>query len=340
MKTAILYSEIPANATPDDIDTLEQVEGITRALIGLGGEVANVTFSLDLKSVAEELGRVKPDLVFNLVESVDGSGRLIHLAPSLLDHLCLPYTGCGAEAMFTSSNKILAKKIFRSAGAPTAPWLVNGDEADETTFTPGKYIIKSALEHASIGLDEDSVIHFQTAADLLEMVAERQGRGGEWFAEKFIDGREINVPLLASAEGPRVLPVSEILFDTYPEGKERVVGYKAKWEADSFEYQNTPRTFDFSTRDRAIVKEVERLSIQCWKLFGLDGYARVDFRVDQKGKPWILEINANPCITPEAGFEASARHAGLVYADIVKAIVEDALARGSKKSGVPTRLAD
>lgn len=337
MKVAIVHAEIPENAAPDDLDTLEQAEGVARALEELGHEAVTVTFSLDLKKAADELGKIKPDIVFNLVESVDGSGRLIHLAPSLFDHLSIPYTGCGSEAMFTTSNKILAKKILDSAGLPTPSWLVSGDYTEKASFTPGKYIVKSALEHASVGLDEDSVIRASAAIELLEIIADRESRGGQWYAERFVDGREFNVPMLAGSDGPRILPVSEIVFDAYPEGKERVVGYRAKWEAHTFEYQNTPRRFDFAQSDLSIVTGLKDIALRCWELFSLDGYTRVDFRVDENGKPWILEINANPCITPEAGFEASATQAGLVYTDIVKALVDDAVIRGVRKSGVSSR---
>jgi D-alanine-D-alanine ligase len=333
MKAAILHAKVAQDASLDDLDTLDQAEEVGRALRGLGHETVNIEFPLDLKSVSATLGRLAPDVVFNLVESVDGAGRLIHFAPSLLDHLSIPYTGCPAEAVFITSGKTLAKKTLSLAGLPTPPWMSSDDSADGRDFSPGRFIVKSAWEHASVGLDEDSVIHAQAACDLLDVLRERESRdGGEWYAERFVEGREFNVPLLAGAEGPRILPASEIVFDAYPAGKVRVVGYRAKWQADSFEYNNTPRRLDFLERDRAVVKEMELLALKCWSVFGLAGYARVDFRVDENGKPWILEINANPCITPGAGFEASARHAGLSYADIVEALVDDALTRHGRRS--------
>ncbi len=311
---------------------------MARALRELGHDTDIETFWLDLKSVSAGLAGLAPDVVFNLVESVDGSGRLIHLAPSLLDHLSIPYTGCPADAVFITSGKIISKKTLTRVGLPTPPWMSSDDGADGRDFSPGRFIVKSAWEHASVGLDEDSVIHAQTPGALLEILREREiCDGGEWYAERFVEGREFNVPLLAGADGPRILPVSEIVFDAYPEGKTRVVGYRAKWQADSFEYNNTPRRFDFPERDHSIIKEMERLARDCWSVFGLAGYARVDFRVDESGKPWILEINANPCIAPDAGFEASARHAGLTYADIVETLVDDALARRGRKSGDSVR---
>jgi D-alanine-D-alanine ligase len=73
--------------------------------------------------------------------------------------------------------------------------------------------------------------------------------------------------------------------------------------------------FHSGPEDTILISELKRLAIECWKVFGLRGYARVDFRVDTQGRPWILEINANPCLSPDAGFAAAAAYAGISYPD-------------------------
>jgi D-alanine-D-alanine ligase len=67
------------------------------------------------------------------------------------------------------------------------------------------------------------------------------------------------------------------------------------------------------------------LARECWHGFGLRGYARVDFRVDQEGNPWILEINANPCLSPDAGFAAALERAGISFPQAVERLLDDAL---------------
>ncbi|MGA2035451.1 MAG: hypothetical protein ABSG68_24650, partial [Thermoguttaceae bacterium] len=106
-------------------------------------------------------------------------------------------------------------------------------------------------------------------------------------------------------------PPAEIDFSAFPPGKPRIVGHRAKWEADSFEYQGTPRRFDFPAEDRPLLDRREELARACWRLFRLRGYARVDFRVDGRGQPWILEINTNPCLSPDAGYAAALAQAGI-----------------------------
>ena len=98
---------------------------------------------------------------------------------------------------------------------------------------------------------------------------------------------------------------------TIPPGKPRIVDYAAKWHAGSFEFCNTVRRFEFDAADRPLLARLEDVAKACWRLFGLRGYARVDFRVDAAGRPWVLEVNVNPCLSPDAGFAAAAARRGL-----------------------------
>ena len=109
-----------------------------------------------------------------------------------------------------------------------------------------------------------------------------------------------------------------------------MVGYRAKWDEGSYEYHHTPRRFDFPAADVPLLDGLRDLARRCWPLFGLAGYARVDFRVDAAGRPWILEINTNPCIAPDAGFTAALAQAGIGYAEAVGRILADARGLGEE----------
>jgi D-alanine-D-alanine ligase len=126
-----------------------------------------------------------------------------------------------------------------------------------------------------------------------------------------------------------VLPPAEILFEGYADQALKIVGYRAKWDSDSYEFHHTPRRFDFPPEDAALLARLRDLALQCWRLFGLNGYARVDFRIDAAGRPWILEINANPCLSPDAGFAAALDAAGISYAAAIDCIIADAQRRVS-----------
>jgi len=120
-KAIIMINALGPDAGPDETDVLTQAESIEHALPELGYATERLFLDLDLKHAALKLQEASPDFVFNLVESLDGSGNLIHLGPSLLEHLKIPFTGCGSEAMYITSNKILAKTLMQHKGVPTPP---------------------------------------------------------------------------------------------------------------------------------------------------------------------------------------------------------------------------
>lgn len=324
MKVVILYGEVAQGAGADEQDALVQAEAISHALRKLGHQVETLSISLDTDKFLKTIPNIAPDKVFNIVESLEGQGRLIHTAPALLDSLRIPYTGCPTEAIYTTSNKLLAKERLHRADIPTPTWFSLDDLQQRTTILEGRYIIKSVWEHASIGISESSILRTSDARQVAAVLKEKLPTlGGEGFVEAFIEGREFNLALLGGNNGVEILPPAEISFDTYPEGKLKIVDYLAKWDDRSFEFHNTPRRFTFPPQDADLLQRLKTIANTCWNVFKLRGYARVDFRVDQQGNPWVLEINTNPCLSQDAGFFAAAQQAGLEFTQVVDRILQD-----------------
>jgi D-alanine-D-alanine ligase len=317
-KAVILYNQLSENAGPDEADVLEQVKLVREMLTELNVDVEELPFSSRLDSVEEDLLKAKPNFVFNLVESLNNKGSLIYLAPALLDSLNIPFSGGSVESMFITTSKPLAKKKMERNGIPTSPWFY--PNTIPRLEPKKKYIIKPVWEEGSLGLDEDCVYE-GSDLEFTKRLSTLSPRN--FFAEEFIDGREFNHSVLASENGPEVLPPAEIIFSNYPEGKYRVVGFSAKWKEDSFEYKNTNRTFDFPQSDDVLLIKLKELATECWHSFDLNGYARVDFRVDNNGNPYVLEINVNPCISPDSGFYAACQQAGIPFREAVRRIVND-----------------
>lgn len=334
MRVIIFHNAVSCDDSVADRDVLVQADEVAGALTELGHESIRLGCTLDLASAVERLRQLAPDVVFNLVESLAGSDWLSGLVPALLESLRLPYTGSPAEAMVLSTHKLLAKERLAEAGLPTAPWYRTGtggrgQTRPEPTQSPDAWILKTVAEHASFGLDEDCVLRGLGLEELARRLAEHaRSLGRECFAEAYIDGREFNLSVLAGPEGPQVLQPAEIDFSAFPAGKTRVVGQRAKWAEGSFEFDNTPQRFDFPAGDRPLLDELRRLAAAAWDLFRLAGYARVDFRVDLAGRPWILEVNTNPCLSPDAGFLAALARAGIPFAEAVRRILDDAIRRG------------
>ncbi len=329
MKVLVLHSEVPEGAAPDEEDTLVQANAVSAALEQLGHDPVRMPFSMNLEAAVKRIRDERPDVVFNLVETVVGTGRFIHFSPQILEYLKIPFTGSGADALFTTSNKVLAKTLLQRSGIPTPRWVTADSPADPGTPPAiGSFIVKSVWEHASIGLDADSIIAVSGPGDLPAGIESGRGRaGGECFAELFVEGREFNVSLLGGGDRPDVLPIAEIRFEDFPSGKPRVVDYRAKWDVNSFEFRHTPRSFEFPETDLGLLQRLGELSRSCWELFGLRGYARVDFRVDGNGLPWVLEVNSNPCLSPDAGFVAACERAGLDFCRVIERILMDVRVR-------------
>jgi D-alanine-D-alanine ligase len=325
MKAVVLHSDVSAEAGADEKDALVQAAVVSSALSELGYEPTTMPFSLNVAHIIDMLRDLQPAFVFNIVETMAGQGSLIHVAPSILDFLRIPYTGASTEATFLTSNKVLAKQILNAAGIAT-PLLFLPHENYDGHFAEGTYIIKAVWEHASTWLHSDSIIHAKDINQLREAMASRQKHlGMACFAEVFIEGRELNLSLLAGDGGPHVLPPAEIRFDDFPPGKVRVVDYLSKWVEDSFEYHHTPRCFDFPKEDELLLLQLKDLALQCWQVFGLRGYARVDFRIDNTGRPWVLEVNTNPCLSPDGGFYAAIERSGLSFVQAIERIIRDAI---------------
>jgi D-alanine-D-alanine ligase len=305
---------------PDEVDTLRTAEAVHGALIGLGHAAELVHVGPDLAGL-EGLATRRPDLVFNLVEAIGGEGARAAEVPPVLDRYGLPYTGCGARATWGCLSKPAMKRAMAAAGLPTPAWSATGEGLEHLPSV----IVKAVAEHASLGIDARSVVPGTRASAEVARRAERLGVAH--FAEEYVEGREFNLAMLDGPAGPEVLPPAEILFVDYAPDRPRIVDYEAKWVEGSHAYDNTPRRFAFGDEDRALVDALRALALRAWGLFGLSGYARVDFRVDAAGQPTILEVNTNPCIAPDAGFFAAAAQAGLSYEAMVERIVDAGLAQ-------------
>jgi D-alanine-D-alanine ligase len=324
MKITILYNDASQDAAIDERDVLVQRDAVCESLRRLGHDVALLPCDLNLDGVRSRLLAAAPDVAFNLVEALGGTDRLAPIATLLLESLGIPFTGSSTAALLATNNKIAAKRRLLDAGLPTPAWYVDRWSGG-SPLASGCVIVKAVWEHASFEMDDEAVVSLTPSTNLGDLLHARQeATGRQHFAEQFIEGREFNLTVLGGADGPGVLPPAEIDFGAFPDGKPQIVGYRAKWDAGSFEFHHTPRRFDFPAEDHALLDHLAMLALRCWDEFGLRGYARVDFRVDRAGQPWILEVNTNPCLAPDAGLSAAVERSGIGYDRAIQCILEDA----------------
>ncbi len=301
----ILVPELREVAADDDLATLSTAHEVAKHYAALGYSTAIEHFEFDPATFQATMKTAKADCVFNLVESVYARSRLIHLPPVYLEELRLPYTGCDAQAIFMTNDKVLAKRILRILGVPSPVLFERG-----ASLAGGQWIVKARHEHASFGITQENVVDGSAAAcDLADRLTRQHDI--EWVMESYVDGREFNSSIIETPSGPKVLPIAEIEFREYASGMHKIVDYKAKWDSQSFESTNTIRHYDHAARDSRLIEAMSDLSLKVWDGFGLGGWARLDFRVSKDGAPYVVDINANPDLSLDAGFMAAADQAGI-----------------------------
>ncbi|MFA4943582.1 MAG: hypothetical protein WC789_02645 [Lentisphaeria bacterium] len=188
-------------------------------------------------------------------------------------------------------------------------------------------ILKPAATDASEGIDEDGVLDSADSARLEAVLRRLHAQFRQpVLVEPFIDGRELNVAAFEQAGELRVLPLAEIEFAEFAPGKPRIVGYRAKWDEGSFECRNTRRVIPAPLPEAAAAR-LRALVRAAWRACGLRDYARVDFRLDAAGEPFILEVNPNPDIAPDAGFAAALAAGGVPFREFVEMMVANARGR-------------
>ena len=318
MKIGILFDGASAFAEFPDLSIIGTVDAVAASLEPEGNTVVRIPVHPDSKWV-DKLRRAHVDLVFNLCESIDGVAALEPAVISVLELLGLPYTGSSSWTTALCLRKHVVNAALERAGLPVPKFAVArpGSEIPSVGFPA---IVKPAAEDASIGVEQRSVV--RTSRELAERVSTMLERWDEVLVQRYIQGREVNVGILGDA----VLPIAEIDFGRMPKGMWRIVTYRSKWQDGSEEDLGAaPRCP--ARLPAGLAAQLRKIAVTAWRIVGGTGYGRVDLRIDERGRPWILEVNANPDFSPTAGLARMARVAGIDYAAMVRQICELGLQR-------------
>ncbi len=294
-------------------------EAVSAALHAAGYRVAQVPVHTDVELALMPYPPTEW-LIFNLGEGLEG--RLFE-EPRIvwaLEAMGYCFTGSGGHAIARSVHKAQAKALLAQEGVPTLPWRLFrhpdevGPDAEGLAFP---LIVKPVAEDASIGIGPSAVVNGVSALrERVAYVVERYRQAA--LAETFIAGREVNVSLWGDL--PQVLPLAEIDFSAFEDPCTRIVSFAAKWEEASFEYQNTPVVCPAAVSD-GLAQRIRGVARRAWRAIGCQGYARVDIRLGDDEVPYVVEVNCNPDLSPEAGFHRAAHVAGYSYREMVINIV-------------------
>ena len=308
-----------------EADVLDVARSVAAALGPHGFTTSLLAAGPPIDALLARLRAAEPDVVFNLIEGFAGSGVGATLVTGMIELAGLAYTGCPSEALCWCLSKSRAKALLRGLGLPTAPFAVVEPGAPVPEWSgPWPVIVKPDAEDASLGIDQQSVAAETTT--LIEQVDRVRGRyGGRVLLEAYLPGPEFNIGLLALPD-PEPLPVAELVF-ALESGGWPILTYESKWVAGSAADLGSQVRCPAQI-DAALASALGRLAVAAFRATGCRDYARVDFRLDERGEPMILEVNPNPDLSPSAGWARALMRSGRDYGATLAALARQALARG------------
>jgi D-alanine-D-alanine ligase len=292
---------------------------VMSSLRGLGHEVWPVPVRDDLGVVSEAIQDRSPHVAFNLLEQFGNNPLFLPHVVSYLELQKQTYTGCNPLGLTLSADKALAKKIltYHHIHVPRFaffPW-------NRKVRRPGRLrfplFVKSLTDEASLGIAHASIVRDdEKLRERVEFI-HRQNQTHA-IAEEYVEGREIYVGVIGNRNLQAFTPW-ELTMSNLPEGVPNIATRKVKWDV---EYQ---KKIGLETRpaelDERLAKEFARLSKRIYRLLGLSGYARIDYRLTPDGRIYVLEVNPNPQIAHGEDFAESAAHCGLSYEALLQKIL-------------------
>ena len=328
MKVVILYDGVADDWSDRDVSSvIQSVRRVAEVLRSAGHVVQRIPVRPGLRWLAPCR---RADVVVNLCEGVGAVSRAESLVAGTLELSGVPFTGARPEVMVTCLRKPVANALLAARGLPVPRWVMPNGHKIPGDF-PLPAIVKPATEDASVGIDQGSVVSSRSA--LTARVAEMSEQFDEVIVQQYIGGRELAVGFV----GNQALPVSEIDFSAMPEGAWPILSFDAKWEAGSPEDIGS-RPICPARVPKALQDRLVNIAREAWRAVGGTGYGRVDFRLDDAGHPWVLEVNPNPDLSEDAGLARMARAFGWTYEDLVIRIVELARADAERTQSVSVAL--
>ncbi|MDF1610774.1 D-alanine--D-alanine ligase family protein [Stygiobacter electus] len=305
---------------------LKQIDNIRSILLKRFTYVETLAVNRNIKNAINQLINFNPDAIFNFVESIEGNTNLEVYFAGLYDLLGFEYTGNTPITLGNCLVKSRTKQILESFRIKTPKHFTC-----ELNYIPSRselklkfpLILKLLREDASIGISEFSVV--RTYKQLVERLKYLYNSfNQEVLIEEYIDGRELNVAIL----GNKILPISEISFDTLPENLPKIITYEAKWSEESVYFKNTIPKCP-TNLDAKVEEKVREVALKAYEALECRDYARVDIRLNKKNIPYVIEVNPNPDISPDTGFVRSAKAANINYEQLLYTIISFAIERSN-----------
>ena len=275
------------------------------------------------ESAYEKFKELKPDIVFNIAEGLNGVNRESQL-PAMLDMLQIPYTGSDALTLGICLDKARTKEILSYHNIPNAKFMVaDKPEGIPTNNFSYPVIVKPVSEGSSKGIFSSSLVksHRDLNDEAMKVINQYNQPA---LIEEFLPGREFTVAILGNGRNARALPIIEINYEKFPADVVPLYSYEAKWILDTkesdFDVFECPAKLDAKLTD-----EIKNTALKAYKVLNCKDWSRVDLRLDKNNVPNIIEINPLPGIMPDptenSSFPKAARAAGMDYNQMILSVL-------------------
>jgi D-alanine-D-alanine ligase len=318
---------------PDDVKGLSEQEflkfkrewGVADALVKMRNIVRFVGVSHDLTPIRSIVEGWKPDVLFNLLMEFQDVGPYQVHVTAYLELLNTAYTGCNPAGILLARDKALCKKILRFHRIPTPAFAVyrRGQRVRARRDLPFPLIVKSVDEEASYGIAQASVVSDvkqlaeRVALIIVSVVTDA-------LVEEYVSGRELTISVIGN-DRLATFPIWELYFDDLPEGTLPIATAKVKWDV-AYQKKLGIRTGKADPMSEEDARRIARLARRVYRVLGLSGYARLDLRVSEADRVYVIEANATPDITYDEDFAESAEAAGIPYPKLLQRIIRLATA--------------
>ena len=292
---------------------------VTHTLEVMGHDVRPLGLGGDLGVITEAVKSWDPHIVFNLMENFEGIAMFDQNVVSHLELLRVPYTGCNPRGLMLARDKALSKTLLAYHRLPVPEFTVFrvGRAVQRPKRLQFPVIVKSLTQESSIGISQASVV--EDEAKLLERVRFIHRKvGTDAIAERYVEGRELYVGVIGNLK-LQVFPVWEMKFDKMPEHSYRIATERVKWNTQ-YQKKNGIMT-NAAKLDAAAVDHIQRIAKRAYRALDLNGYARIDLRMDEEGRAYVLEANPNPNLAYGEDFAESAETNGISYERLLERII-------------------
>lgn len=315
------------------------VAGMFQAcLVEAGYDVVTMSVDDDPETLVEDIVQAGAERVVNLVESLGGDGGREHEVPALLEVAGVRYTGNGPRPLLAAQAKNVTRTLLERRGVPVAPGLVvDGPEHARRAAAALRFplFVKPACVDGSVGVDQGSLVRDVAALEeRLGWLAERIP--GPYLVEGYLPGREINVAICPNPM-TGFFAITEIDFTGYPADYAPIVTYDCKWTPDCPESTAFSKAATPETLGPELYRAVIQVARRAFEAIRGTSYGRVDMRLDERGRPCVIDINPNPDLHPDAGFSLAAKSRGVSWEQLAQMLLDDACLK-ERRLGVPGRL--